>query len=454
MKIMQVIPAIDLRGGFCVRLRQGDYDRETVFGDDPAAMAAHWEAEGATLIHLVDLDGAKAGRPVNIEAVRRSSTASEFRASSAAVSATRRRSPPGSMPGIERVIVGTQALRDPAWFRSMAENYPGRLHPRARRPRRAGRHAGWLEVSTVEATTLAGQFDDLPWPASSTPTSRATARSRGRTWPPRGAGRACQDPVIASGGVGRLEDLERLARACQSPAASSAVLCMKDVPARRRHRTRRGGCLARRLQVNGPRDDRPSPSQHDASRLDSSLAAQPPNRRGDAMTTTYHIADIRNIALAGHGASGKTTLPTPCSSRPAPPTRDRSTTAPAPPTSTTRKNAGISPSTATSHLAWNGKQIHLIDSPGYPDFIGNALSALAAVENVVVTVSGPSGIEVNTRRIFQEASRLGLGRIIAITKMDAENVDYLATWTRSARTSARSACRSTCRSATGPRSPA
>ena len=71
MKPMRVIPAIDLRGGLCVRLRQGDYDRETVFGDDPAAMAARWESEGASLIHLVDLDGAKAGRPVNVEPVRR-----------------------------------------------------------------------------------------------------------------------------------------------------------------------------------------------------------------------------------------------------------------------------------------------------------------------------------------------------------------------------------------------
>ena len=71
MKIMQVIPAIDLRGGRCVRLRQGDFDQETVFGDDPAAMAARWESEGAARIHLVDLDGAKTGRPVNVEAVKR-----------------------------------------------------------------------------------------------------------------------------------------------------------------------------------------------------------------------------------------------------------------------------------------------------------------------------------------------------------------------------------------------
>ena len=123
------------------------------------------------------------------------------------------------------------------------------------------------------------------------------------------------------------------------------------------------------------------------------------------MTTTYHITDIRNVALAGHGASGKTSLADALLfAAGATTARARSTTAPALSTSTTRRNAGISRSTATcGHLAWNGKQVHLIDTPGYPDFIGNALSALAAVENVVLAVSGPSGIEVNTRRVFQEA---------------------------------------------------
>jgi elongation factor G len=144
------------------------------------------------------------------------------------------------------------------------------------------------------------------------------------------------------------------------------------------------------------------------------------------MTTAYHIADIRNIALAGHGASGKTTL------------ADALLFA----AGATDRRGSVDEGTSLSdvddeekrrhftidchllHLEWGSRQIHLIDSPGYPDFIGNALSALAAVENVVLTVSGNSGIEVNTRRIFQEASRLGLGRIIAITKMDADNVDY------------------------------
>src|SRR5215218_7874666 len=117
---MQVIPAIDLRGGLCVRLRQGDYDQETIFGDDPAAMAAKWEAEGATRLHLVDLDGAKAGKPVNVDAVR-------------AI--------------LERVIVGTQALKEPGWFRAMAGKFPHRLVLGV--DAKGGRVAteGWLDVS-------------------------------------------------------------------------------------------------------------------------------------------------------------------------------------------------------------------------------------------------------------------------------------------------------------------
>jgi elongation factor G len=146
------------------------------------------------------------------------------------------------------------------------------------------------------------------------------------------------------------------------------------------------------------------------------------------MATTYHVNDIRNVALAGHGASGKTTLAdallftSGASNRKG--SVDDGTSAFDVDEEEKRRKFTID--CHLGHLASGGKQIHLIDTPGYPDFIGSALSALGAVENVVVAVSGPSGIEVNTRRLFQEATRLGLGRLIAITKMDAENVDYRA----------------------------
>jgi elongation factor G len=146
------------------------------------------------------------------------------------------------------------------------------------------------------------------------------------------------------------------------------------------------------------------------------------------MTTAYHIADIRNVALAGHGASGKTSLADALLFTSGATTRKGSVDEG---TSTLdvddeEKRRHFTIDCHLGHLAWNGKQVHLVDSPGYPDFIGNALSALAAVENVVLAVSGPAGIEVNTRRLFQEARRQGLGRFIAVTKMDAENVDYRA----------------------------
>lgn len=145
------------------------------------------------------------------------------------------------------------------------------------------------------------------------------------------------------------------------------------------------------------------------------------------MTTAYHVPDIRNVALAGHGASGKTSLADAllflggATARKGSPDDGTS----ALDTDDEEKRRHFTIDCHLGHLAWKGKQVHLLDTPGYPDFIGSALEALAAVENVVVAVSGPTGIEVNTRRMFQEATRLGLGRIIAITKMDADNTDYV-----------------------------
>jgi phosphoribosylformimino-5-aminoimidazole carboxamide ribotide isomerase len=208
---MQVIPAIDLRGGCCVRLRQGDYDQETVFGDDPAAMAARWEAEGATRIHLVDLDGAKSGRPVNVEAVRAildrvavpCQLGGGVRDEATIVA--------WLDAGLERVIVGTQALKDPVWFRAMAERYPGKLvlGLDARDGRVAT--AGWLDVSSVVASTLAAQFDDLPLAAVVYTDIACDGMLEGPNVSATGAlASSLRTPVIASGGVGSLEDLERL----------------------------------------------------------------------------------------------------------------------------------------------------------------------------------------------------------------------------------------------------
>src|ERR1017187_8938913 len=159
---MQVIPAIDLRGGRCVRLRQGDFDQETVFGDDPAAMALRWESEGAQRIHLVDLDGAKAGRPVNVAAVEQ--IVSRVGVPCQLGGGVRDEATIAAWlsAGLERLVVGTQALRDPDWFGRMVEAYPGLLILGL--DARDGRVAtgAWVDVSSIQALTFARQFESLP----------------------------------------------------------------------------------------------------------------------------------------------------------------------------------------------------------------------------------------------------------------------------------------------------
>lgn len=209
---MQVIPAIDLRGGLCVRLQQGDYDRETVFGDDPAAMAGRWVAEGATRIHLVDLDGAKSGKPVNVEAVK--AVLSSVKVPCQLGGGVRDELTIATWldAGLDRVIVGTQALRDPSWFRSMAEKYPGRLVLGL--DARDGMVAtdGWLETSNIAAAVMAEQFDDLPLAAIVYTDIARDGTLEGPNLDATAAiCRHVKTPVIASGGVGALADIERLA---------------------------------------------------------------------------------------------------------------------------------------------------------------------------------------------------------------------------------------------------
>jgi phosphoribosylformimino-5-aminoimidazole carboxamide ribotide isomerase len=218
---MRVIPAIDLRGGLCVRLRQGDYARETVFSDDPRAMAARFEQEGASLIHLVDLDGAKAGRPVNVDAVRRIVGRVSVPCQLGGGVRDRETIAAWLDEGIERVIVGTQALRDPGWFCAMIQEFPHRLVLGL--DAREGKVAtqGWAETSTVDAGALASEFDDHPLAAIIyTDIARDGTLEGPNIEATRALAERVKTPVIASGGVGSVSDLERLA---QLPIAGCIV---------------------------------------------------------------------------------------------------------------------------------------------------------------------------------------------------------------------------------------
>jgi len=209
---VEIWPAIDLRGGNCVRLRQGDYDRETVFAEDPAAMARHWVDQGAQRLHLVDLDGAKAGRPVNQQRV-------EAIVGSVAVpcelgGGIRSEETIGQLleGGLARLVIGTLAIRDPDWFRQMCRAFPGRLvlGIDARRGRVAAE--GWLQTSKMEAIELARRFAAEPIAAIVYTDIATDGMMTGPNLAAMAEMHSAVDvPVVASGGVTTKQDVARLA---------------------------------------------------------------------------------------------------------------------------------------------------------------------------------------------------------------------------------------------------
>lgn len=212
---MEILPAIDLRGGKCVRLRQGDYAQETVFGDDPAEAARRWEAGGASRLHLVDLDGAKAGRPINGEAIRRILTAVRIPCE---LGGGIRDDDALSLVlndwGVDRAIVGTQALKQPDWFRAAAQRFPGRLALGLDARDGMVATAGWLEVSQTPALELARQFVDVPLAAVIYTNIANDGMMQGIDDATLDDLETLADlglPVIASGGVTTLNDVRRLA---------------------------------------------------------------------------------------------------------------------------------------------------------------------------------------------------------------------------------------------------
>jgi len=207
-----IIPAIDLRGGQCVRLQQGDYERETVFASDPAAVAERWVSQGATYLHIVDLDGAKVGRSVNGESIRRIVEAAGVPCQLGGGLRTEADLVEAFGYGVDRVVVGTQALKDPAWFESVCRRFPG--HVVLGIDAKQGNVAtdGWLQVSTCSALDLARQYES--WPLAAlvyTDISRDGMLEGPNFESIAELATQVRLPVIASGGVSTLADIRRLA---------------------------------------------------------------------------------------------------------------------------------------------------------------------------------------------------------------------------------------------------
>jgi len=210
---MIIYPAIDLKDGRCVRLRQGDMAQATVFNDDPGAQAAAFFAAGAEWLHVVDLNGAFAGRPVNGDAVDSILAAAGdapvqlgggIRSMETVARWLER--------GVRRVILGTVAVKDPALVREACRAFPGRVALGI--DARGGRVAveGWAEESELGAEELARRFEDAGAAAIVyTDIDRDGVLAGPNVAATEALARAVATPVIASGGVSALADLEAIA---------------------------------------------------------------------------------------------------------------------------------------------------------------------------------------------------------------------------------------------------
>ena len=213
-RCMIIYPAIDLLGGRCVRLRQGDYAQETVFSEDPLAVARRWVELGAERIHLVDLDGAKVGKPVNAAVIQQIVAGVSVPCQLGGGIRTDADLATVFSWGVRWAVLGTKALQDPDWVMTAATRHPERIVLGLDARNGFVATDGWLATSSTKATDLARQVEAAPLAAvvytdiakdgmMSGPNYDALAEMR----------EATRLPVIASGGVSSLDHVRQLADA-------------------------------------------------------------------------------------------------------------------------------------------------------------------------------------------------------------------------------------------------
>ena len=207
----EIIPAIDIRGGQCVRLLQGDYNRETVYGDDPLAMAHQWASAGATRLHIVDLDGARDGQSANHEIIAR--IASELTIPIQVGGGIRTQDALDNLldAGVQRCVVGTQAAKDTRWAEETFAIYADAviLGIDAREGKVAV--SGWQETSQLDAVKFARYMEELGClRIIFTDIARDGMLTGPNLEAMAGLARAVEIPVIASGGIGSPADAAAL----------------------------------------------------------------------------------------------------------------------------------------------------------------------------------------------------------------------------------------------------
>ena len=208
---MLIIPAIDLKGGKCVRLLRGDMQAETVYSDDPVAMGRRWVDEGARYLHVVDLDGAVSGAPVNGDAI--AALCAKLSIPVEVGGGVRTVECAGAILalGADRVIFGTAALEQPAVVADACRRFPGRVAVGI--DARDGKVAvkGWVETSAVSAVDLARRLAGSGAACIIyTDIERDGTQQGVNVTATRALAQAIDIPVIASGGVGSLQDIAAL----------------------------------------------------------------------------------------------------------------------------------------------------------------------------------------------------------------------------------------------------
>ncbi|MEZ5435204.1 MAG: 1-(5-phosphoribosyl)-5-[(5-phosphoribosylamino)methylideneamino]imidazole-4-carboxamide isomerase [Pseudomonadales bacterium] len=209
---MLIIPAIDLKDGQCVRLKQGRMDNSTVFGSDPVAMAKRWVDAGARRLHLVDLNGAFAGQPVNGEAVKaiaRANPALPIQIGGGIRNADIIEAYLSA--GVSYVIIGTKAVKEPQFVAEMCKQFAGKIIVGIDAQDGMVATDGWAEISAVKAVDLAKQFADAG--VSSivyTDIARDGMMQGVNVEATAQLAEACGIPVIASGGVTNMDDIHAL----------------------------------------------------------------------------------------------------------------------------------------------------------------------------------------------------------------------------------------------------
>ena len=234
---MIIIPAVDIKNGKCVRLSQGRMDAEIIFSDNPSSMAKKWEEEGAEMIHVIDLDGAVEKSPQNINSIRKILERVNVPVQLGGGIRSEKTIAMYLNLGIKRVILGTEAIRNPKLVRDTCKVFPDQIVVGIDSRKGLVAIEGWTKTTQVTSTDLAKQFEDCGVAAINfTDIHRDGMQTGSNIEETRRLAEAVSIPVIASGGVSTIDDIKNLmplekfgvVGVITGKALYSGTLCLKD----------------------------------------------------------------------------------------------------------------------------------------------------------------------------------------------------------------------------------